>query len=240
MDDNKAMKKETLDELFNDSSTDFEHMEAPIPVLPLREQTIRYCIGVDLGLRRDHTAIAVVEAPYGRPNDERTYLAKFLTRLEHGLRYVDVAQKVGWLDEQLTADARQKGLRCCATYILDATGVGEGVSEIITAAMPKADIHKCYLTGGINWVEDLDLIKLPKTQMVSTLVALFDSERIKLPKASKESETMVEELLNYEIHVSEEGRDQYGAFKVGTHDDLVTALGLACWYAERYKRGIFW
>jgi hypothetical protein len=46
---------------------------------------------------------------------------------------------------------------------------------------------------------------------------------------------MIEELLNYEIHVSEEGRDQYGAFKIGSHDDLVTALGLACWYAERYR-----
>jgi len=35
------------------------------------------------------------------------------------------------------------------------------------------------------------------------------------------------ELLTYEIKVSENGADTYGAFKVGTHDDLATALGLA-------------
>ena len=35
------------------------------------------------------------------------------------------------------------------------------------------------------------------------------------------------ELLDYEIRVSENANDSYGAFKVGTHDDLVTALGLS-------------
>ncbi len=52
-------------------------------------------------------------------------------------------------------------------------------------------------------------------------------------------EKLIEELLNYEIHVSEEGHDQYGALKIGTHDGLVTALVLACWYAERYKPVMF-
>jgi hypothetical protein len=36
-----------------------------------------------------------------------------------------------------------------------------------------------------------------------------------------------EELLDYEIRVDENANDRYGAFRVGTHDDLVTALGLA-------------
>ncbi len=35
------------------------------------------------------------------------------------------------------------------------------------------------------------------------------------------------ELLSYEIRVDEQADDRYGAFKVGTHDDMVTALGLA-------------
>ena len=32
---------------------------------------------------------------------------------------------------------------------------------------------------------------------------------------------------HYEIRVSEDANDRYGAFRTGTHDDLVTALGLA-------------
>ena len=38
---------------------------------------------------------------------------------------------------------------------------------------------------------------------------------------------MVQEVLNYEIRVSENGHDQKGAFTVGAHDDLVTAKDLA-------------
>jgi hypothetical protein len=45
-----------------------------------------------------------------------------------------------------------------------------------------------------------------------------------LRRATKE---LAKELLDYEIHIDEDANDKYGAFKVGTHDDLVTALGLA-------------
>ena len=38
---------------------------------------------------------------------------------------------------------------------------------------------------------------------------------------------LAKELLDYQIRVSEDANDKYGAFKVVTHDDLVTALGLA-------------
>ena len=38
---------------------------------------------------------------------------------------------------------------------------------------------------------------------------------------------MARELEDYEIRVTEDANDRYGAFKVGAHDDLVTALGLA-------------
>lgn len=33
--------------------------------------------------------------------------------------------------------------------------------------------------------------------------------------------------MEYEVKVSEDANDRYGAFKVGSQDDLVTALGLA-------------
>jgi hypothetical protein len=68
--------------------------------------------------------------------------------------------------------------------------------------------------------------------MVSTIVALFDAKRLFLAKRGHETDAMIEELQNYEIHVSDEGRDQYGA-KTGAHDDLVTALALSVWLGEQ-------
>jgi hypothetical protein len=40
---------------------------------------------------------------------------------------------------------------------------------------------------------------------------------------------MLSELEMFEIRVSDAGTDQYGAFRTGSHDDLVVALGLAVW-----------
>jgi hypothetical protein len=49
---------------------------------------------------------------------------------------------------------------------------------------------------------------------------------IHLP-VTDESQALARELQDYEIRVDQDANDKYGAFKVGTHDDLVTALGLA-------------
>lgn len=51
--------------------------------------------------------------------------------------------------------------------------------------------------------------------------------RIHLPK-TEEAVALQKELKNYTIRVNENANPEFGAFKVGTHDDLVTALGLAC------------
>jgi hypothetical protein len=61
---------------------------------------------------------------------------------------------------------------------------------------------------------------------VSRLQALLQGGRLHLPKTS-EAEALGRELLDYEIRVDTNANDLYGAFKVGSHDDLVTARGLA-------------
>jgi hypothetical protein len=58
------------------------------------------------------------------------------------------------------------------------------------------------------------------------LQALLQAGRLHLPRID-EAQALAQELLDYEIRVSEDANDRYGAFRVGTHDDLVTALGLA-------------
>ncbi|HVT59766.1 MAG TPA: hypothetical protein VHR45_15365 [Thermoanaerobaculia bacterium] len=75
-------------------------------------------------------------------------------------------------------------------------------------------------------------IRLGKAWLVSRLLALLQTDRLHLPR-TPEAEALVEELLDYEIGVDANANDRYGAFKVGTHDDLVTALGLAAQDRQR-------
>ena len=43
-----------------------------------------------------------------------------------------------------------------------------------------------------------------------------------------QTRALAAELRVYEVRVSEDAKLSAGAFKTGTHDDMATALGLAC------------
>jgi hypothetical protein len=69
-------------------------------------------------------------------------------------------------------------------------------------------------------------VKLGRGWLVSRLQVLLQGDRLHLPTTA-EARALAEELLEYEIKVDPDGDARFGAFRVGAHDDLVTALGLA-------------
>jgi hypothetical protein len=83
-----------------------------------------------------------------------------------------------------------------------------------------------YFNHGDRRIVESDGVRLGKGYLVSRLQLLLQCRRLHLPR-TPEAETLATELLAYEIRVDENASDRYGAFRVGTHDDLVTALGLA-------------
>ena len=92
----------------------------------------------------------------------------------------------------------------------------------------NARLIAVYFTHGDRRIEEHGhQVTLGKAWLVSRLQALFQGERLHLPRQHPEAETMTRELLDYEIRVDQNANDTYGAFRVGSHDDLVTALGLA-------------
>ena len=108
------------------------------------------------------------------------------------------ATKLASIDRQLRAVAEGSGKRPDITWALDATGVGDGVCEIIQNRMPLAGVYRVYLTGGINTAIDYNnrQIKLPKNQMVSVLLGCFDSDRIFISKRSRERRRVAVALCN--------------------------------------------
>jgi hypothetical protein len=173
-------------------------------------------VGVDIGQKVDPTALAVVEAQ--ERSETIHYLARHLERLPLGTPYPEVASRLERIKNALEERYGK------AHFYVDATGVGQPVVNLLR----KEDLYltSVYITSGQHLrKEGLD-IYLPKALLVSRLQVLLQTGRIHLPKTS-EAETLAKELLDYEIKVEEDGKDSYGAFRVGSHDDLVTALGLA-------------
>jgi len=181
-------------------------------------------IGVDIGQRHDPTAICVVETdtrPFATQSEVH-FRVRYLERLPLGTPYPQVADRIG----EIAAGARERGLDIPQLFV-DATGVGQPVLDLLNSRSDGVFVVGVYFTHGDRRTQDSHLeVKLGKAFLVSRLQTLLQSGRLHLPLIS-EAEVLARELLDYEIRVDQNANDRYGAFKVGTHDDLVTALGLA-------------
>ena len=188
-------------------------------------------IGIDVGQQNDPTAIAVVEASVravidheeGRARNESHFFVRFLERMPLGTPYPHVAQRLG----EIWLRVGQRANRPARVFV-DATGVGKPVVDALRAQLPLAEIWAVNFTRGQHRNENRRARKvtLGKAFLVNRLQVLLQDGRLHLPKGS-EARALAVELLTYEIRVDENAVDRYGAFRVGTHDDLVTALGLA-------------
>lgn len=204
-------------------------------------------IGLDVGQRRDPTALAVVEldrrertesvevAIIGgrrflepRTHTDEHYLVRHLERLPLGTSYPDVARRVA----SVAAGVRERTKDSPVLYV-DATGVGIPLVDVLRANGVTARLVPCFFTHGDRRTQEKGEVKIGKAWLVSRMQALLQSGHVHLPKTD-EAKALADELLNYEIKVDEDANDRYGAFKTGTHDDLVTALGLAVQPVQRW------
>ena len=185
------------------------------------------CIGIDVGQMSDPTAIAVTELARVERNGRRDidYVVRHLERLPLGTSYPAVAARVASV---LTSDILKQRQRLVR---IDVTGVGRPVYELIVAEVQSCPETRSIRIAPITFVHGEAFNeatgKLGKAYLVSRLQALLQSGAIHAPD-TPEVRVMIEELKVYEIRIDTDGKDTYGAFQVGKHDDLVTALGLTC------------
>ena len=191
-------------------------------------------IGVDFGKQADPTAIVAVEVlevdrPGLRP--EHTFEVRHMERLPIGTNYLAVGQRVAEVVRNV--EARPVAVNAfppSVRLIVDATGVGVGAVDIVKDAISgsQARLVPCTFTHGnsLNRRHDREWT-VGKEHLVKRLQMLFQTARVKLPVDHPEAHAMASELKNYELKSDPDGDLKFGAFRVGTHDDLVTALGLA-------------
>lgn len=197
------------------------------------------CIGVDVGKVNDPTAIAVAEVsqkPTGRfytgnmtrnpiQAMETQYTLRHIERLPLGTSYPDVANYI--CDLLGSEHFKRRHVRA----LVDVTGVGRGVYDIVERETRTRQFPALGVTlQPISFVHGEKYNQragtLGKAYLVSRLQALLQCGQIHAPDTA-EVRAMQEELRVYEIKIDQDGKDTYGAFKVGSHDDLATALALA-------------
>jgi hypothetical protein len=187
----------------------------------------RWYIGVDLGQAHDFTAIAVIrETPVleGKP----TYECGHLERFKLDTSYPAMVAAV--MDLLTRPELNDRW-----SLVVDATGVGRPVVDLFKDALAskRSRLKAVTITGGGTATTGAFGIRAPKRDLVMVLKVLLETGRLQFAEGPEVSQ-LVAEVLAFKVKITAAGNDVYGAWREGSHDDLVLAVSLAAWYAERY------
>jgi hypothetical protein len=152
-----------------------------------------------------------------------------LHRFRLGLLSGTIVKRLESLDRQLRANGGSRTVS--TTWACDATGIGSPVVEMIQKALSHATVVAVYITGGFSSTVDYDESHISKQQLVSLIVAGFESGSVRIAEDVKEAESLIQELSTYGLRRSESGHVGYGAVTGGSFDELVTSLGLSLFSA---------
>jgi len=181
-------------------------------------------VGVHLGQDRTAPALCVVQLNPRQVDYETIdhYETRYLAALPAGSTYPEIAERLGKV-----LDGIHFQIRTSAQVFVNLTGLGQPVLDLLLeSAQRAAAVRGVYFTHGDRLDGSYDEILLGKARLVSRLQVLLQAGRLHLPRTN-EAEVLARELQDFEIRVSEDANQRYGAFPVGSRDELVTALGLA-------------
>ena len=213
----------------------------PIEFFPYpRVISVERVIGLDLGQVHDPTALAILEISeilIGRslvtydPVTIRRASFRHLERLPLGLDYPTMVEHVRRVVSRPELSGR-------TTLVVDATGVGRPVVDLLRRAHLTCRLMPVTITAGDRETSDSTTWRVPKRDLITGLLVLLQREEIDICGHLPASETLVKELSNIRIKVSLAGHDTYGAWREGEHDDPVLAAALACWRGTKKEPAV--
>lgn len=186
-------------------------------------------VGLDLGQQQDPSAVAVVERDEHlkgwTPSEFRCMRVQYLERMPLGTPYSQVVARVREI-------VRRPEMAGCK-LVVDATGVGRPVVELLRSAHLPCWVTAVTITGGDAAHGSDSEWHVPKKDLLTGLLVLLEEGQLKIPRDLKEARTLLKELSEIQVKHRAGGRVQMGAEGSGQHDDLVLAVALACWRARR-------
>jgi hypothetical protein len=203
-----------------------------------------FTVGLDLGQSQDYTALTVLETipqsaieevvrvegnmtyrKMAKVEKPTHYHCRHLERYELGTLYPAIVSKV-------TTLMQTPALRG-AKLVVDGTGVGRPVVDMFRAAGLKP--VAVLITGGDVVNHEGGYWRVPKRDLVGAVQVPLQDKRLKFAENLPLASTLIQEMLNFKVKISESAHDSYGAWREGQHDDLILSVMLACWWARRVK-----
>jgi hypothetical protein len=223
----------------------YEFDEADTRIVTTTKDEKTLFIGLDLGQARDFSALAIIERSSTatttdisgeKPNRANTkdevdglhciHLQRWQLRTSYPAIVADVVRMINGLDPLLSPDYKP-------ILAIDATGVGAPVVDLFKREKINAELVPIQIVAGANVSEENGMIRVPKRDLVSVVQVGLQNRKLKIASGLDLAETLSRELQNFTVKITDAANDVYGAWREGTHDDLVLAVALAVWKANQ-------
>ena len=183
-----------------------------------------YTIGIDPGQSIDPTAFAAVRCL--QDDAKPIFQCGYLERLPLNTTYPGIVQHARRLFQKQPFLGR-------AELVLDLTGVGRPVYDLFQNEGLRP-VRVTITAGGEETVDDRGIHHVAKMILVSQVQALLHDGRLQIQKDLADAPVLRAELEDFRAAVTDSGRWTFGA-RAGAHDDLVLALALAVWRANKRR-----
>ena len=192
--------------------------------------------GLDLGQTADYTALAVVEQ-HTSPDGVHCYDCRLLERWKLGTPYPVIVRDVV---NKFSRHPLRDSILC-----VDNTGVGRAVMDVFRQQPDLlAKLIPVTIVNAFAPNRQKGEWHVPKKDLVGVLQVLFGSKdrtgtrkRLWIAPALKEAKTLEREIATFRVKVNKNtGHESFEHWRARDHDDLVLALSMPLWYAERAGR----
>jgi phage FluMu gp28-like protein len=180
----------------------------------------RVTIGLDLGHSNDLSALAILEQA------QHHQVLRQASRFPLGALFTHIV-------EYLAAIANTAELAQRTTLVVDATGLGAPVVEMLRRARIGFSLVPVVITAGHSAsLQSNGTHHVPKKDLVTALHLLLATGGLRIPARLPGYTDLKEELLHFHANISDQGRATFASSRDAIHDDLVMALALAAWQAR--------
>jgi hypothetical protein len=118
-----------------------------------------------------------------------------------------------------------------AHIVIDATGVGRPVVDMLRQECTTYPLTAVTITGGTEQTRSGRNVSVPKADLVGLIETVISQQRLHAVPGLPQSDDLDKELRAFGYELGPTGKPRYEG--KGAHDDLVTGLSLALWGSEK-------
>ncbi|MFE9098954.1 hypothetical protein [Streptomyces sp. NPDC007264] len=190
-------------------------------------------LGVDLGKRTDHSAVALLLPGASGLFFHSVTRLPLATGAEAGGHYMTQARRLSAAVGKVLEKVGN------VLVLVDATGIGDAVVEMVAAALPqdpRVQLVSVVITGGREAKHRMGRWTVAKTALIDPMVAALEQGEVTFGPF-RDAAVVRRELLAYRVKASsvEAGPERLEAERQSDHDDCVIACALAVYAARNHR-----